>query len=205
MKNLHNSTFWVQIKIKNMKRTKLLLVFALILSTNLVFSQSKFSLAVGTKYYTNGNYAKYYYSRQYGFSAAIFYDLTPKKSIGLKVERSFVRDWKPQYYKFFEVGSLIFHFNLVKQKRFESHIETALAVRHFYAFKQFLGNAGGSYNHYSAFYAPSFITNLAIGFPIDEHFTFLIEGEAHLFKVKSNGDDDTDMQLALNALIKYHF
>ena len=117
-----------------MKKTKLLLVFALILSANLAFSQSKFSLAVGTKYY-NFAHNPVGVPRLFGAYTAAYYDLGKRNKVGAKfgIDVSY-----PSFLGTIlsaKNATLNWRFAFVKRTKISIFIENGLGIRHFNAEK----------------------------------------------------------------------
>ena len=117
-----------------MKKATQFLVFALVLSANLAFSQSKISLAVGSKYY-NFIPSPYSNSKLFGITAAAYYDLGKRNQIGAKIgfDINYMRISGTSL--FAKNATLAWRFAFVKRAKFSIFIENGLGIRYFNAEK----------------------------------------------------------------------
>ena len=117
-----------------MKKTTLFLVFALVLSANSAFSQSKFSLVAGSKYY-NFIPAPFTGSKLFGIATAAYYGLGKRNQIGAKIgfDINYMRISGTSL--FAKNATLTWRFAFIKRSKISIFIENGLGIRYFNAEK----------------------------------------------------------------------
>ena len=191
-----------------MKKTKLLFIFTLVLSTNLVFSQSKFSLAIGSKYY-NFAHNPVGVSKLFGVYTAAYYDLGKRNKVGAKFGLDITYRSVSGTSIFAKNATLNWRFAFVKRTKISIFIENALGIRHFNAENPWtMGLSSISSNSTSFSTKPAFNTLnwdriIGMNYHIDKNNTLGLQYENTRMKITKR--DLILGQYSLSLVYEYHF
>ena len=166
-----------------MKKTTQFLVFALVLSANLAFSQSKFSLVGGIKYYKESDYFIKNYPSQLGIFLGTYYNLSRRHSLAPKVE--ITTDGSKN------IG-FFWRYAFIKRSKIDIYVENGLNYWFYDTNKVVLTQLLGTNYH------------------IDKNFSMAFQLELNTFSEKykyKNTFDETGLfrRYAANLAVEYHF
>lgn len=199
-----------------MKKTTFFLIFGLVLSVNLAFSQSKFSLVGGSKYYTSFDYEQLYYNRPVGLFVGAYYHLNKRNSIAIKLEKNFTYD---------DFGTniisdnatnqgLAWRYIFVKRSKFDVFVESGVS-NWFFKYREFARFTDDVVDYilepYG--YAPSkFLAIeqiLGTNFHLTNDLSLSFQAQLYNFKVRNTHlrrlDSSWIKQYGLNLAVEYHF
>ena len=193
-----------------MKKTTQLFLFALVLNANFAYSQSKFSLTVGSKYY-NFIPSPYSNSKLFGIAAAAYYDLGKRNQIGAKVGIDQTFDPTSGAGLFAKNVTLAWRFALVKRTKFSIFIENGLGIRHFNAEKPRsvaltlspISNSSNLPLTKPAFNTLNWDRIIGVNYHIDKNNIIGLQYENTL--MKSTKYDLVFGLYSLNIIYEYHF
>ena len=193
-----------------MKKITLFLVFALVLSSNLAFSQSKISLAIGTKYYNFAN-NPVGVPRLFGAYTAAYYNLGKRNKVGAKIGIDVTHKSVLGTSILAKNATLNWRFALVKRTKFSIFIENGLGVRYFNAEKPRntpltlspISNTSKPPPIQPAFNTLNWDRTIGVNYHIDKNNSIGLQYENTL--MKSTKYDLVFGLYSLNIIYEYHF